>query len=1003
MQLGRVQVNGVQRAADQDRAAAGARAAVEVHALLAEEAPHEGPVRADDLWLRALGSSPGVGDPQGASRRRQGLALLARRQEPVAAHAVEAARQDVAREARRELGPAAAHLLAVLGPEDHPPRPGRVVADQPVVTEADPRRVARQVAEGLLGVEQRLGVDVLVVALKPREQAGKLARAQLQPPAPPAPGQPREVHQLLREGRPIRRTQHVVGKQAPPRPWLEPASFAQCAGAHDRVHVGVVGEGRVPGVQHLRDREARARVPQLRAPADLDRPTDGPKQRPVDDPRLLRPPLRHGAQPRRQGQDQVVVGHRQRASQLGAQPALSRQQQALRTVPIPAAAKHHLAVVAARADLRRPAQRGRPTARRAEERPPLRLAQPQRSQLAARLCVRQHLPQRGPPPRRTQTRIRLRRRVVAGSGAVSARDRPLPFAPRAEQTELLAQHLAQARGRRHTRRPSRTRGGARLAHRQQRRASRPDPQTRDVKVHRLHCKSSQRHRLPAPPARASNPPLLRVDTPSAPFFYRSTQAPTWAPGGSMPAPLHALGPTSLEREGLRYTLTPDSRRRVVIDVRLSDPAAEGALPHTDRVDLVSHRARLRLAGELADAFGRERRAVYGHLTSLLDAAERAAARAAQAPAPKPLDEERQTRAAALLAREDLLDAAAGCLALVGEERVKRLAYLVATSRLLPRPLSALLLAPSGCGKSSLLDALEQALPAGAVLYLSRLSGQALYYAGADALRHKLVLIDEQVGATEADYSLRTLQSKGFLTVRLPNRGEVRVEGPISLMSGTTSTDLNPENLSRCLELCLDDSPAQTRRIQAAQQRAWARGAAAPGSVAAPGAAAQQTLRDAQRLLEPLAVRIPFAERLRFPARTTHDRRGSEKLLGLVAAHALLHQRQRGRDEAGRLLAEPSDYAAVHALVRGDLARDAVGLSARAARAARALEQAGRLARRELAAALGWSYNTAKRALTELEAVELVARCETGPPARYRLIGRGLLGDEAELLAPAQLD
>lgn len=472
----------------------------------------------------------------------------------------------------------------------------------------------------------------------------------------------------------------------------------------------------------------------------------------------------------------------------------------------------------------------------------------------------------------------------------------------------------------------------------------------------------------------------------------------------MPAPLHALGPAALEREGLRYTLTPDSRRRVVIDVRLSDPAAEGALPHTDRVDLVTHRARLRLAGELADAFGRQRREVYGHLTSLLDAAERAAARAAQAPAPKPLDEERQTRAADLLAREDLLDAAAGSLALVGEERVKRLAYLVATSRLLPRPLSALLLAPSGCGKSSLLDALERALPAGAVLYLSRLSGQALYYAGADALRHKLVLIDEQVGASEADYSLRTLQSKGFLTVRLPNRGEVRVEGPISLMSGTTSTDLNPENLSRCLELCLDDSPAQTRRIQAAQQRAWARGAADHAApCGAPNSVTSQTLRDAQRLLEPLAVRIPFAERLRFPARTTHDRRGSEKLLGLVAAHALLYQRQRGRDERGRLLAEPSDYAAVHALVRGDLARDGEGLSARAERAALALEQAGRLARRELAAALGWSYNTAKRALAELEAVELATRCEAAPPARYRLIGRGLLGDEAGLLDPAQLD
>jgi len=465
----------------------------------------------------------------------------------------------------------------------------------------------------------------------------------------------------------------------------------------------------------------------------------------------------------------------------------------------------------------------------------------------------------------------------------------------------------------------------------------------------------------------------------------------------MPAPLHTLAPTSLTLDGLRYTLTPDTRRRVVVEVRLSDADTQGALPHTDRVDLVSHKARLRFAGELADAFARQRRDLYGHLTCLLDAAERAAAR--PSPAPAPLSEARRAAAEAALARPDLLDAAAEALALVGEDRVKRLAYLVATSRLLARPLSALLLAPSGCGKSSLLDALERALPEGEVLYLSRLSGQALFYAGPDALRHKLVLIDEQAGASEADYSLRTLQSKGYLSLRLPSRGPVRVEGPISLMSGTTSSDLNPENLSRCLELCLDDSPAQTRRIQAAQRRAWA------GEDDAPASAAQAALRDAQRLLEPLTVRLPFARRLRFPACTPHDRRGSQKLLGLVAAHALLHQRQRGRDPQGRLLAEPRDYAAVHALVRADLGREAVGLSGRAARAARALEQGGPLTRRELAQAQGWSYNTAKRALAELEAGELCARCEAGPPARYRLLDAGLLGlgPAAELLDPAALD
>jgi hypothetical protein len=465
----------------------------------------------------------------------------------------------------------------------------------------------------------------------------------------------------------------------------------------------------------------------------------------------------------------------------------------------------------------------------------------------------------------------------------------------------------------------------------------------------------------------------------------------------MPTDLHALAPTELVTDHLRYALVPDTRRRVVLSVRLEPESADGGpLPFRDRVDLVSHRARLRLAGTLADLFGRERRELLVHLTLLLDQAERAAA--APPPNPHELSPERRAAAQALLERPTLLDDLAQALTslgLTGEEETKRLAYLTATSRLLPRPLSAILLAPSGCGKSSLLDAIEALLPPEDVLFLSRLTGQALFYAGPDALCHKLVVIDEQAGASDADYSLRTLQSKGSLTLRT-GRGEVTVKGPISLMSGTTSTDLNPENLSRCLELTLDDSPSQTRRIQARQQALWAQ---------PPRALLDLTSwQDAQRLLEPLAVRIPFAERLTFPARTTHDRRGSERLLGLIAAHALLFQRQRPRDARGALLAQPQDYAAIHALLRGGVG-DVPGLSQRALAAAETLRARGPLSRRQLADALGGSYNTAKRALAELCQQELATATDPGPPVRYRLLlseAKHPLGAGSALLDPSLL-
>src|SRR5690606_20242813 len=130
---------------------------------------------------------------------------------------------------------------------------------------------------------------------------------------------------------------------------------------------------------------------------------------------------------------------------------------------------------------------------------------------------------------------------------------------------------------------------------------------------------------------------------------------------------------------------------------------------------------------------------------------------------------------------------------------------------------------------------------------------------------------------------------------------------------------------------------------------------------------------------------------------------NEKLLGLVAAHALLFQHQRELSGSA-VVAEPRDYAAIHALLEPGLTRDLDGLSPRAVRLYRALAatKAGALTRREAAALLDGSYNTAKRALGELLDQELVALADRGPPARYRLLDGSVLGAAGELLDPAAL-
>jgi hypothetical protein len=460
-------------------------------------------------------------------------------------------------------------------------------------------------------------------------------------------------------------------------------------------------------------------------------------------------------------------------------------------------------------------------------------------------------------------------------------------------------------------------------------------------------------------------------------------------------------PLKLEVEGLVYALDkPPTKggRKVVVDVRLNDGKGP---PLIDRADLYSFRARRNLAALIAETFGRQTGEVLGALSALLDQVERAQLLENKVESAV-LTPPRKKAAEKLLESKDVLDRAArmfGALGYVGEPSNVRLAYLVATSRLLSKPLSAILFAPSGAGKSELLDKLMELMPDEAVEFLSRITPSALYYAGADHLRHKIVVVDEQAGAVEADYAVRTMQTKGVLRLAVPVKGKAETfeaRGPIAVLSGTTTDTLNAENLSRVLELVLDDSAEQTERIQEAQRVTWSGDDAKALNV--------EAWKDAQRLLEPLEVVIPYAQRLRFPARTPRDRRENAKLMSLVASHALLFQRQRNRDARNRVVAEPDDYAAIYNLIVPLVERELDGLSVRGAALYKALGSSRRksFTRRELAAQLGWSYVTTVRAFAELLEHELVRASHREKPTSYWLVESSLIGASATLTPPEEV-
>jgi len=236
--------------------------------------------------------------------------------------------------------------------------------------------------------------------------------------------------------------------------------------------------------------------------------------------------------------------------------------------------------------------------------------------------------------------------------------------------------------------------------------------------------------------------------------------------------------------------------------------------------------------------------------------------------------------------------------MVGEHTNTLVGYLAACSRKLDRPLAVLVQSASAAGKSALMDAVLAFVPEEERIKYSAMTGQSLFYMGQTNLKHKILALVEEEGASRASYALKLLQSEGELTIastgKDPTTGnlvtqEYKVEGPVMMFLTTTAIDIDPELLNRCLVLSVDESRQQTQAIHQRQRHKRT----LDGLLAQHDKDAVLTLhRNAQRLLRPLAVLNPFAEHLTFPDATTRLRRDHEKYLTLIDTIALLHQYQR---------------------------------------------------------------------------------------------------------------
>lgn len=257
------------------------------------------------------------------------------------------------------------------------------------------------------------------------------------------------------------------------------------------------------------------------------------------------------------------------------------------------------------------------------------------------------------------------------------------------------------------------------------------------------------------------------------------------------------------------------------------------------------------------------------------------------------------------------------IGVAGEQELAMTVYLVGTSRILDKPLSLIVQGPSSSGKSYIVEKVSELMPPDEVLKATQMTPKALFYMEPGSLVHRLVVAGERTRIeddekAEATRALREMLSAGRLTMlvpiiegNVPTTKLIEQDGPIAFIETTTLQMVMNEDANRCLMIHTDERETQTGRI--------IRQAALAYSGDGVSEDVKQRIRQRhhclQSMLEPLPVVIPYASRVGelFPKGNVESRRAFPQLMSMIQVVCLLHQRQRARDEQGRLIAIDDDY------------------------------------------------------------------------------------------------
>ena len=261
---------------------------------------------------------------------------------------------------------------------------------------------------------------------------------------------------------------------------------------------------------------------------------------------------------------------------------------------------------------------------------------------------------------------------------------------------------------------------------------------------------------------------------------------------------------------------------------------------------------------------------------------------------------------------------------IGDTSLPKLIWLATTTRYFDKPVSVVVLGPSGSGKSFALDTALKFVPDDAYYMFHGMSEKAIMYSDDLHLQHKHLVIQEAAGMQhgQGKVFLRQLLSEGEARYRtvMSRDGELvsedlRIKGPTGLLMTTTDTGIHEEDASRMLCVHMEEDQDLIRQVLKAQ------------ATAGKSPRSKPKIKRWKKLVEKnftnsTAVNIPYAGILVDHLPVSHHRvmRDFPHVLSLISACALLHRSEREVDERQQVVADLDDYEIVHSLVVKHLAQ-----------------------------------------------------------------------------------